>query len=82
VVWYTFGVTRFVRPEDYPVMPCDTIGFSLKPVGFFEANPALVSAPHEADRSASLACVDTVFYISVHVYVGGGWGWGGGGHAL
>lgn len=43
VVWYTFGVTHFVRPEDYPVMPCDTIGFTLRPVGFFEANPALVS---------------------------------------
>jgi Cu2+-containing amine oxidase len=42
VVWYTFGVTHFVRPEDYPVMPCDTIGFTLRPVGFFEANPALV----------------------------------------
>jgi len=43
VLWYTFGVTHFVRPEDYPVMPCDVIGFTLKPVGFFEANPALVS---------------------------------------
>lgn len=43
VVWYTFGVTHFVRPEDYPVMPCDTIGFTLRPVGFFKANPALVS---------------------------------------
>jgi hypothetical protein len=43
VVWYTFGVTHFVRPEDYPVMPCDAIGFTLRPVGFFEANPALVS---------------------------------------
>lgn len=35
VLWYTFGVTHFVRPEDYPVMPCDQIGFALKPVGFF-----------------------------------------------
>lgn len=43
VLWYTFGVTHFVRPEDYPVMPCDTIGFTLRPVGFFESNPALVS---------------------------------------
>jgi hypothetical protein len=29
VVWYTFAFTHFVRPEDYPVMPCDTIGFRL-----------------------------------------------------
>jgi hypothetical protein len=27
VVWYTFAFTHFVRPEDYPVMPCDVIGF-------------------------------------------------------
>ncbi len=27
VIWYTFAFTHFVRPEDYPVMPCDTTGF-------------------------------------------------------
>lgn len=25
VLWYTFGVTHFVRPEDGPVMPCDQV---------------------------------------------------------
>jgi primary-amine oxidase len=37
------------RPEDWPVMPVATIGFMLKPVGFFERNPALdvpPSRPH------------------------------------
>jgi hypothetical protein len=53
VVWYTFGVTHFVRPEDYPVMPCDTIGFTLRPVGFFEANPALVSTADGACHAAA-----------------------------
>ncbi len=49
VVWYTFGHHHVPRPEDWPVMPVATIGFALKPVGFFERNPALdvpPSRPH------------------------------------
>ncbi|HET6172744.1 MAG TPA: primary-amine oxidase [Gaiellales bacterium] len=49
VVWYTFGHHHVPRPEDWPVMPVTTAGFSLKPVGFFERNPALdvpPSTPH------------------------------------
>ena len=41
VLWYTFGAHHIVRPEDWPVMPVTTIGFMLKPVGFFDRNPAL-----------------------------------------
>jgi primary-amine oxidase len=41
VVWYTFGVTHFVRPEDWPVMPVEYTGFTLMPFGFFDRNPAL-----------------------------------------
>jgi primary-amine oxidase len=41
VVWYTFGAHHVVRPEDWPVMPVVTIGFMLKPAGFFDRNPAL-----------------------------------------
>jgi len=41
VVWYTFGAHHVVRPEDWPVMPVATIGFMLKPAGFFDRNPAL-----------------------------------------
>ena len=40
-VWYTFGVTHFVRPEDWPVMPVEYTGFLLTPFGFFDRNPAL-----------------------------------------
>jgi primary-amine oxidase len=49
VVWYTFGSHHVVRPEDWPVMPVVTIGFMLKPVGFFDRNPGLDvprPAPH------------------------------------
>ena len=41
VLWYTFGVTHFVRPEDWPVMPVEYTGFLLTPFGFFDRNPAL-----------------------------------------
>lgn len=41
VVWYTFASTHVVRPEDWPVMPVEVVGFSLKPTGFFDGNPAL-----------------------------------------
>jgi len=45
VVWYTFGAHHVVRPEDWPVMPVTKIGFSLKPVGFFDRNPGLDVPP-------------------------------------
>jgi primary-amine oxidase len=48
VCWYTFGVTHFVRPEDWPVMPVEYTGFLLSPFGFFERNPALDVPPTHA----------------------------------
>jgi primary-amine oxidase len=51
VVWYTFGAHHVVRPEDWPVMPVTYIGFMLKPVGFFDRNPAL-DVPRPADHAA------------------------------
>ncbi len=50
VVWYTFGAHHVVRPEDWPVMPVTYIGFALKPVGFFDRNPAL-DVPRPEGRS-------------------------------
>jgi primary-amine oxidase len=41
VLWHTFGLTHYPRPEDWPVMPVDYAGFTLKPVGFFDRNPTL-----------------------------------------
>lgn len=41
VVWHTIGATHIPRPEDYPVMPTETIGFKVAPHGFFDRNPAL-----------------------------------------
>ena len=36
---------HIVRPEDWPVMPCAYTGFRLKPLGFFDGNPALDIPP-------------------------------------
>lgn len=41
VLWYTTGFTHVARPEDYPVMPGESVSFKLVPRGFFDRNPAL-----------------------------------------
>jgi primary-amine oxidase len=53
VVWYTFGAHHVVRPEDWPVMPAVSLGFMLKPDGFFDRNPALDVPPSPAHRDGA-----------------------------
>jgi primary-amine oxidase len=53
VCWYSFGVTHFVRPEDWPVMPVEYCGFLLSPFGFFDRNPALDVPPPSNGHCAS-----------------------------
>lgn len=45
VVWYVFGHAHIPRVEDWPVMPVATIGFQLRPDGFFEQSPAMDLPP-------------------------------------
>jgi primary-amine oxidase len=45
VLWYVFGINHVTRPEEWPVMPVDTVSFWLKPDGFFDRNPALDVPP-------------------------------------
>ena len=45
VVWYTMNYHHVPRLEDWPVMPVARIGFALKPLGFFDRNPALDVPP-------------------------------------
>lgn len=45
VVWYTMGHHHVTRPEDWPIMPTAYMGFTLKPVGFFDYNPAIDVPP-------------------------------------
>jgi len=47
VVWVQFGINHVPRIEDFPVMPCEVIKVSLKPVNFFSKNPALDVPPSE-----------------------------------
>ncbi|MFB8282327.1 primary-amine oxidase [Nocardia colli] len=55
VVWHTFGLTHFPRPEDWPIMPVDYTGFVLKPAGFFDRNPTL-DVPRAGSGHASTGC--------------------------
>ncbi len=45
VVWYTMGHNHLPSLEDWPVMPVASIGFTLKPTGFFDASPAMDLPP-------------------------------------
>ena len=49
VLWYVFGIHHITRPEDWPVMPVDTVSFWLKPSGFFDRNPALDVPPGQQE---------------------------------
>jgi primary-amine oxidase len=54
VLWHTFGPTHFPRPEEWPVMPVNRCGFTLKPAGFFDRNPTLDVPPPPGEH-----CADT-----------------------
>ncbi|KAK4498489.1 hypothetical protein PRZ48_011147 [Zasmidium cellare] len=45
VVFVQFGINHIPRIEDFPVMPCEIIKVALKPVNFFDKNPALDVPP-------------------------------------
>lgn len=57
VVWYNIGATHICRPEDWPIMPVEHVGFTLKPVGFFDQNPSLdVPSPKTAHTEGGAHC--------------------------
>lgn len=60
VLWHAFGVCHLPRVEDFPVMPCEITGFSLKPENFFDGNPA-IDLPAETNQASKLskACCGT-----------------------
>ena len=53
VVWLQFGLQHIVRIEDFPVMPCEVIKVQLKPVNFFDKNPALDVPPSNQEFNKS-----------------------------
>ena len=56
VIWYTFGHNHIPRLEDWPVMPVAYTGFSIRPSGFFDRNPALDVPPSESHCSCDGDC--------------------------
>jgi primary-amine oxidase len=52
VVWHSFAHHHLPRPEDFPVQPVVSTGFTLQPFGFFERNPALDVPPPDHSCSA------------------------------
>jgi len=54
VIWHTFGSTHNPRVEDWPVMPCEKMAVGLKPVNFFDRNPALDVAISTQERNCSV----------------------------
>ena len=56
VIWYTFGHNHIPRLEDWPVMPVAYTGFSIRPSGFFDRNPALDVPPSSAHCNCQGEC--------------------------
>ncbi len=57
VVWYSFGVTHFVRPEDWPVMPVEYTGLHVDAVRLLRPQPR---ARRSAHRRRALPLVTRV----------------------
>lgn len=53
VCWITFGLTHIPRVEDFPIMPTETCGWTLKPVNFFLGNPAVDVPPSDKSSTQS-----------------------------
>ncbi|KAI6785943.1 primary-amine oxidase [Emericellopsis cladophorae] len=45
VLWHTFGVTHIPLPEDFPIMPAETMTLLLRPRNFFASSPAMNVRP-------------------------------------
>ncbi len=60
VVWVQFGINHVPRVEDFPVMPCETLRVSFKPVNFFSKNPAIDVPPstQEFNKSTMVAATE------------------------
>ena len=61
VLWYVFGIHHLTRPEEWPVMPVDTVSFWLKPVGLLRPQPSArrTRSPGPRTRSPEPRCLTT-----------------------
>ena len=58
VLWHTFGTTHNPRVEDWPVMPCEKMMVTLKPVNFFQGNPGIDVKGSRMEENGSLFVED------------------------
>ena len=54
VLWVQFGINHIPRVEDFPVMPVETLKVMLRPVNFFDRNPALDVPPSTQAANCSV----------------------------
>lgn len=54
VVWVQFGINHIPRVEDFPVMPMEMLKVTLRPVNFFDRNPALDVPPSRQEVNCSV----------------------------
>lgn len=54
VVFVQFGINHIPRIEDFPVMPCEILRVSFKPVNFFDRNPGMDVPPSTQEVNKSV----------------------------
>ncbi|KAK2049447.1 copper amine oxidase [Colletotrichum somersetense] len=55
VLWHTFGVTHIPSPEDFPIMPQESMTLLLRPRNFFANNPCLDVPPSYCSTPSQVA---------------------------
>lgn len=53
VCYLQFGITHFPRCEDFPIMPAEPVGITIRASNFFRKNPALWVPPSQISHDAS-----------------------------
>lgn len=71
VLYVQAGINHVPRVEDFPVMPCEIIKIHMKPVNFFDKNPALDVPPSEQAFNKSNLLSEQHQQPSVSATVGG-----------
>lgn len=70
VVYIQAGINHVPRIEDFPVMPCEILKIHMKPVNFFDKNPALDVPPSEQSFNKSNLLSEQHQQPSVEAVVG------------
>ncbi|OAA59594.1 Copper amine oxidase [Niveomyces insectorum RCEF 264] len=74
VVWLQFGLNHVPRAEDFPVMPCEVLRVTLRPVNFFGRNPALDVPPSAQANNCSVGLNGALDTQLAQLTVSGGGG--------